>query len=152
MANYNGENYAKVFATKPAEKISKGEYAGKKRIVIERRVLDVALQVNDQILCPFIPADSIVTGAKVHINKSLGATGIFSLGFLANGVDAADLDAFAVAIDAGGQAVLTKSIATSAGLYKRFTKDTQIVLVCTEVMDGTVLDGIVTIELEYSNE
>lgn len=152
MANYNGENYAKVFATKPAEKIAKGEFAGKKRVIIERKVLDVALQVNDQVLGPYIPADSIVTGAKVHINKSLGATGIFSLGFLGNGVDAADLDAFAVAADAGGQAALVSSVASSAGLYKRLTKDTQIVLVCTEVMDGSVLDAVVTFEVEYSNE
>jgi hypothetical protein len=152
MASYNGDNYQKAFVTKPSEKIEKGEFAGKKRIVIEHKVLDVALAVNDEILGPFIPADSIVTGAKVKINKSLGATGIFSLGYKANGVDVADLDAFIVSADAGGQAVLANPISTSAGIYKRFTKDTQIVLVCTEVMAGSVLDAVVTFEVEYSNE
>lgn len=152
MASYNGVNYQKAFVDKPSEKIEKGEFAGKRRVVIERKTLNVALAVNDEVLGPYIPADSVVLGAKVFINKSLGATGIFNLGYKGNGVDAADLDAFVIGADAGGQAALARESAASAGLFKRFTKDTQLVLVCTEVMDGTVLDGEVVFEVEYSNE
>ncbi len=152
MASYNGDNYQMAFVDKPSEKIVKGEFAGKKRVIIERKTLSTALAVNDEILGPFIPADSVVVGATVKINKSLGATGIVSLGYKGNGVDAADLDAFVVAADAGGQAVLAKESAASAGIYKRFTKDTQLVVVCTEVMDGSVLDAELVFEVEYSNE
>ena len=152
MATYNGENYDKAYIQKPSEKISKGEFAGKKRIVFEKKVLDVALAVSDEVLGPFIPADSIILDAKVKINKSLGATGIFDLGYKANGVDAADLNGFVVGADAGGQAVLKRAEEASAAIHARFTKDTQMVLVCTEIMDGTVLDAVVTFEVEYSNE
>lgn len=149
MAQYNGDNAAKI-ASKPSEKIEKGELYGKKRTVIEHKTLSVALAVNDEVLGPSIPADSIVTDAKVYVSKSLGATGIFSLGHKSNGVEAADLDAFVTAADAGGQAVLAR--ANGAGVFKRLSEDTQIVLVCTEVMDGTVLDAVVTFEVEYCNE
>lgn len=152
MATYNGDNYQKGFVTKPSEKIEKGEYTGKSRVMIERKTLSVALQVNDEVLGPLIPADSIILDAKVKIDKSLGATGIFNLGYKANGVDAADLDGFVVGADAGGQAVLKRADVSSAAIFKRFTKDTQLVLVCSEVMDGSVLDAVVTFEVVYSNE
>ena len=113
---------------------------------------DVAYQVGDRILGPFIPASSLVTDAKVRISKSLGVTGIFDLGFLANGVDAEDTDAFVVGADGGGQAALTRAGASSAGIYKRFTKDTQLVLICTEVLDGSVLDADIEFEVEYVND
>ena len=152
MANYNAENYEKQYVTKPSEKIQMGEKAGRKRLLLDRRVLDAAYQVGDKVICGFIPADSIVTDAKVKINKSLGATGIFDLGFAANGVDAADADAFVVAADAGGKTELKRAGELSVGIHKRFTEETQVELICTEVMDGTVLDGIVTIEIEYVND
>lgn len=152
MAQYNGENYEKQFVTKPSEKIEKGEVAGRKRLLLEKRVLDVALQVNDEILCGFIPADSMVVDAKVFIPKSLGATGIFSLGHKANAEESADASAFVSGADAGGQAVLQRAGAANAGLYKRFDNEAQVFLTCTEVMDGSVLDATIYIEIEYVND
>lgn len=152
MATFNGENYKKQYVDKPSEKIEKGEVAGRKRLLKEKLVLSSALSVNDEILGPFIPADSIVTDAKILISKSLGATGIFELGFKANGVDAEDSDAFVVAADAGGQAALKRADAANVGIYKRFTADTQIFAKCTEVMDGSVLDGVIHLEVEYVND
>ena len=99
-----------------------------------------------------IPPNSVVTDAKIYINKSLGATGIFDLGYLANGVDSADTDAFVKGADAGGQAVVQRADVNSAGLFKRFTKETQIVLTPTENMDGSVLDGEIIMEVEYVND
>lgn len=156
MAIYNGDNYQGQFVDKPSSKFPKGEQAGRKRLLKEKRLSDIAFQVGDRILGPKIPASSLITDAKVRISKSLGATGIFDLGYLANGVDAEDTDAFVVGAD-GGQGVagpgrLERASHTSAGIYKRFTKETQLVLICTEVCDGTVLDADIEWEVEYVND
>ena len=152
MANYNGDNYAKQWVTKPSEKLPKGENAGRKRLLMEHYTLSAALGVGDRILGPKIPADSIVTSAKIKIDKSLGTTGIFNAGFLANGVDAEDTDAFVTAADGGGSAALKSAAAGNVGVFKRFTAETQVVLICTEIMDGTVLDGVIELEVEYVND
>jgi hypothetical protein len=149
---YYGDNYTSQYITKPSLKIQKGEVAGRKRLLYDKDTLAAALQVGDTIEIGHIPANSIVTDAKVFISKSLGATGIFDLGYKANGVDAADSDAFVKSADAGGQAALQRMTYQSAGAFKRFTAETQVVLICTEVMDGTVLDGILHIEVEYVND
>ncbi len=152
MTIVNGDNYAAQWVTKPSEKLPKGESAGRKRLLLEHYTAAYAIQVGDTILGPKIPASSIVTDAQIKISKSLGATGIFNLGYLANGVDAADTDAFITGADAGGQAVLAKPAAGNVGIYKRLSKETQIVLICTEVMDGAVLDGVIEFEVEYVND
>lgn len=152
MTNYNGVNYEKQYVTKPSEKIDKGEVAGRKRLLFDQYQPALALQVGDKILGLSIPANSLVTDAKVKVNKSLGATGIFDLGHLASDDDAADADAFVKSADAGGQAVLKRADETCVGIHKRFTADTQVVLECTEVMDGTVLDAVITFEVEYVND
>jgi len=152
MATLNGDNYALQYIDKPSQKIEKGEVAGRKRLVLEHRVLDVVIAANDEILGLNIPANSIVVDAKISISKSLGVTGIFELGHKANSTEAEDSDAFVVAADGGGQAVLKGPIAGAAGIYKRFEEDTQIFVKCTEVTDGAVLDGIITFEVEYVND
>ena len=152
MTIVNGDNYAGQFVTKPSEKFPKGENAGRKRLLLDHYTAAYAIQVGDTILGPKIPASSIVTDAVIKINKSLGATGIFNLGYLANGVDAADTDAFITGADAGGQAVLAAPAAGAAGILKRFTKETQLVLIATEVMDGAVLDGVIDFGVEYVND
>ena len=151
MAIYNADNYTLARVNKPAEKVEMGQIAGKKRLLIDFKTLDAALAVNDEILGMFIPKDSIVTGAKVKISKSLGTTGIFSLGFKANGVDAVDANAFVLAADGGGTAALQYAEAGAVGIHKKFSAETQVFLTCTEVMDGTVLDGVISLEIEYVN-
>ena len=152
MANYNGDNYKKQWVDKPSEKLPKGENAGRKRLLMEHKTTDVAYQVGDRILGPKVPASSIVTDAKVKISKSLGATGIFNAGFLANGVDAEDTDAFVISADGGGQAYLKRANSDNLGIFKRFSEETQIVLICTEFLDGTVLDAVIELEVEYVND
>ena len=152
MAILNGDNYEKQYITKPSEKIEKGEVAGRKRLLLEHKILTSALAVNDEILCLSIPASSIVVDAKVFIEKSLGATGIFSVGHKANAVDAADATAFVDGADAGGQAVLKRAGAANAGIMKRFSKETQVFVTCTEIMDGSVLDATIYVEVEYVND
>ena len=146
MATYNGDNYTKQYISRPSEKVEKGEIAGRKRLLLEVKLLDAALQVGDVIMGPFIPANSIVTDAKIVISKSLGATGIFELG------TSTDSDAFVVGADAGGQAALKRASELNAGIMPRFAETAQIMAKCTEVMDGTVLDGKIYLEVEYVND
>jgi len=152
MPDYNGDNYKLQYVDKPSEKLPKGEAAGRVRSLVEHHTAAAAIQVGEKILGPKIPASSLVVDAYVKISKSLGATGIFDLGFAANGVDAADADAFVKSADAGGQAVLQRSQAGDVGILKRFTKETQTVLECTEVMDGAVLDGVIEWVIFYVND
>lgn len=152
MALLNGDNYEKQYVTKPSEKIEKGEVAGRKRLLLEHKVLDAVVAANDEILCLSIPATSIVTDAKIKVNKSLGVTGIFELGHRANSEFSEDSAAFVSGADAGGQAVLQRAGASNAGIFRRFAEETQVFVKCTEVTDGTVLDGIITVEIEYVND
>ena len=64
---------------------------------------------------------------------SLGTTGILKLGYEANGVDAADDDAFISSADAGGQAVMQHPNAGCAGIFKALGAETQVVLGCSEI-------------------
>ena len=153
MATFYGDNYTKQYISKPSEKIEKGEVAGRKRLQFDKKTLDSALAVNDEILIGKLPPNSIVVDAKIKIDKSLGATGIFELGHKANSSgDSEDSDAFVVGADAGGQAALQGPSELATGIHKRFDSETQIFLKCTEVMDGSVLDGIISVELEYVND
>lgn len=153
MATFNGDNYKKQYIDKPSEKIEKGESAGRKRIQFDKYLLDSALAVNDEILVGFLPPNSLVTDAKIKIDKSLGATGIFELGHKANASgDAEDSDAFVSNADAGGQSVLQRSSNANVGIHKRFGSETALFVTCTEVMDGAVLDGIISVEIEYVND
>ncbi len=147
MANLNGDNYKLQWVDKPSNKLPKGENAGRKRLLLEHYTIPAVIAVGDVILGPMIPASSIVTDAKVKIG-ACGATGIFDLGYLANGVDAADANAFLVGADAGGQAVLDRAGLAAVGIYKRFTKETQIALVCTEA----TLIGDVGVQIEFEVE
>jgi len=152
MATKYADNYTGLYITKPHEKIRMGENAGRKRLLFDIYTLAYAAQVNDEILCGFLPAGCRVIDAKVKISKSLGATGIFSLGAKANLEDAEDADSLIAAVDGGGQAALTGPSAASVGIHKRYESKTQIFLTCTEVMDGAVLDGIISVEVEYVND
>ena len=114
-----------------------------------------ALDANDEINLGYLPKNAHVVDAFVKIDKSLGATGIFSLGHRATkDIDEATLaedpDAFVQSADGGGQAVLARADLNSVGL-REFGDETQVFLTCTEVMDDSVLDAILEVYLFYVN-
>lgn len=90
-----------------------------------------AFALNDVIeMALHIPQNAMILGAFVY-SPSLGTTGIFHLGTLANP------DALVIA-DAGGQAVLAKETAASADLLSVVTSAAkqQYVLTCAEATDN----------------
>lgn len=133
MAELLGKN-----ATKIANKglADKGEYNGHVKVFYDEIVLPAAVvAATDTIkLNGKLPKGARVLDAVVK-SPSLGTTGIFSLGHAAGkNMDGsaipADPDAFIVAADAGGQAVLAKG--DGAGIGKRFEGDLDIMLTATE--------------------
>jgi hypothetical protein len=139
MAEFNGSNYSKIFIDVPSKQISEGELSGKVRVL------------QDSFICGqnvYAIGDLINMGAKLPkgakvieaclISPSLGTTGIMKLGFLANGIDSADDDAFIASSDAGGQAVKSLMPAGSAALGKKFEADTSIQIKFTEASDAAL--------------
>lgn len=161
MTTYYAENYTASRITSPSSKYPPGENGGVVRVLIDVDILNdgngAGLNANDEIIVGYLPKDAKVIDARVSINKSLGATGIFSLGHKASSeiVDgaAADLaedpDAFIDAIDGGGQAAFARPHAGAAGMGLRFAEDTQVFLKCTEVMDDSVTDADIEVVIYY---
>lgn len=143
----NGINYAKTIAV-PAEKVDPGEINGRVKVLQEKFSLSAALTINSTIACPKLPVNAKPLRAFIR-SSDMGGTGQFSLGYLANGVDSADTDAFVAACDAGDAAALTHNtgLAAEAGILKRFSVETQVVITVLEATTAT--SGDVEIVIEY---
>lgn len=158
MATLYTDNFQKAFIDKPSQPFSKGEAAGRKRLLMGRITLPAATAEDDVIQIGYIPANSVIVDAKIIISKSLGATGIFELG---HGASTAEEDASAIALDTnglvsaadgGGQAALKRADLDSVILGKRLGSETLIYATCTEVMDGSVADAVAYFMVEYVND
>ena len=133
------------------KKIWGGEINGRVKTLHGVITLAGDLALNDEIVGPKLPANSMVLDAYVRIPATLGATGIVSLGHKASldasgAAIAADADAFVAAADGGGAASLTRA-ATEAGICKRFYAETDTFLKCTEVTaagTGKVIEYVIT--------
>jgi hypothetical protein len=131
MATVYGVNNTKKYITVPMEKVAAKEDSGKVRVSYDSYAFPANIFASgDSIELMKLPAGAKVVNAIVKA-PSLGTTGIFDLGYKANGVDVADLDGFVLAADAGGQAAF-KVMGTEAGSFKEFSVETQVVLTSTE--------------------
>lgn len=163
MTAYYGDNYTGAYRTVPQAQMPKGEQAGKVCVLKDKITLTAALTAvaPDTIDCGFIPVGATILGAKMFCNKSLGATGIFDLGLRAftdmdGNTVSEDADSLVKSLDLGGQAALASESLTSLALFKKvgqsstYPNGAQVFVTCTELMDGTVIDGVLHIEVEYS--
>ena len=132
MTDLYGVNYTKAYVNKPSEKAGKGEYNGHVKILFDEYVVPAAneLATADFIYLGKLPKGARVIGGKVKC-EAAGATGIFQIGYEANGVDAVDVDGFAAAVDPGAAAVLQEL--DGAAIGKKFLAETTVVLDVTEV-------------------
>ena len=148
MPNFNAKNYDLINSV-PAKQAEIGEVGGKMKILFDEFTAGQNVYaIADKILIGAkLPKGARVIEAQL-ISPSLGTTGIMQLGFLANGVDAEDLDAFIVSADAGGQAVKALSPAGAAGLHKKFAADTQVVINFTEASDAASGD-LISVAIHY---
>ncbi len=130
-----GANYTKAFNSNPPVMVAQGESGAKVKCLQDSYTLPTAvINVGDVVK---LGALKLPKGAKVVdaiiACASLGTTGILKLGYEANGVDAADDDAFISSADAGGQAVMQHPNAGCAGIFKTLGAETQVVLGCSEI-------------------
>lgn len=132
MATVFGVNNTKKYITVPADKVQAKDDGGKVRVAYDSYVFPAAAFASgDKIELMKLPRGAKVVDAFVKC-PSTGATGIFDLGYKANGVDVADPDAFVLQADSGGQAVF-KRMSLEAGSYKEFSVETTVELTSTEI-------------------
>lgn len=163
MATLYTDNYQKQWVDKPNKPFNKGEVAGRARVLVGRLSGQTLADINsgDEVLIGFIPANSVILDAYIKIDKSLGATGILTLGHGATTNEdfdgsevaiAADDDGLVGAADGGGQAALTRVGISSAIIGQRLGSETLIKAVCTEDADGTVTDAEALFVIVYAND
>ena len=152
MATVYGVNATKKYINNPSEKIPAREETGKGRWIYDKYVFPAnVFAVNDLISLMKLPKGAKILGAIVKA-PSLGTTGIFDLGILANGVDAADQDFFVASADAGGQAVQKNNLSSlAAGTFVELGAETQVLLKCTEATDAA-LGLTIEVAVNYSVE
>lgn len=157
MATFYGDNYKRAFIDRPNDKYKMGEDGGKGRWLVDSVVVSDALAIGDLIEIGVIPANSRLVSAQLHIDKSLGATGIVSLGHGATEDEEGNAIALANAgvsesADAGGQAALASNGAAQTLVAKRLGKETRIFVHCSEAVDGNVSDAVLTAFIQYVND
>lgn len=160
MTTYNADYYKAQFVDEPSSKYRKGALGGTLKSFYDKITLvdsagTAGLNNGDEINLGYLPKGARITDAKIKINKSLGATGIFTLGTRATkDIDEAtlaeDSDSLVASADAGGQAVLARATLASVGL-REYGDEVQLFLTCTEDMDDSVLDGVLEVFVDYVN-
>lgn len=156
MATKYFDNYTSSFRSQPSEKYPKGEVAGRVRLLRDKITLAGDENDGDELLAGFIPANSVIVDGWMSVDKSLGATGIFSLGVLASQDEdgntiAKDPDGIVGDVDGGGQAAFTRSD-NNALLGTRLGAETQVYAACSEDLDGNVTDAVLDFCVFYVND
>jgi hypothetical protein len=130
MASKYSSNYQKAYVDVPSAKIPPGEQSGEIRSLYCEYVATAELATTDTLYLGKLPPGARVIGGQIKC-PATGATGIFDVGYQANGVDVADLDAFVVGADPGAAAVAAQL--AGAGVGKKFTVETTVVLTPSEI-------------------
>lgn len=132
MANYYSSQYAAAYQSNPSSKIPPGDQSGTIKSLYMSYTVPTAdeLATTDTLYLGKLPVGARVLGGKIKC-PATGATGIFNVGYQANGVDADDLDAFVVGADPGAAAVYADL--AGDGLGKKFAAETTVVLTPTEI-------------------
>lgn len=128
--NKHGAQWTKAYINVPSEKIDKGDYKAHVESIYTSFLGAGELATTDTLFLAKLPAGARVLECKVRC-PATGATGIFDIGYQANGVDAADLDGFVAGADPGAAAVYASG--AGAALGKKFTVETNVVLTPSEV-------------------
>lgn len=130
MASKYSTGYQRAYVDVPSAKINPGEQSGEIRHLYAEFTGAGELATADTLYLGKLPPGARVIGGQIKC-PATGATGIVDVGYQANGVDVADLDAFVVGADPGAAAVAAQL--AGAGVGKKFTVETVVVLTPTEV-------------------
>jgi hypothetical protein len=145
MATLYGVNATKRDVNVPADKIGKGEVNGRVLFAYDEYTSTGAIAINDVINVMKLPAKARVI-STVLSSTDLGTVGTLTVGWAANGVDAADDDGLLTTVDVNAAAIKVGDIeqVPQAGTFKQFGAETQIQIKATAATDaaGTIKIGI----------
>lgn len=130
MASKYSTGYQRAYVTVPSEKIAIGEQSGLIKSLYAEYVASGELATTDTLYLGKLPPGARVVGGMIKCPAS-GATGILDVGYQANGVDSADLNAFVEGADPGAAAVAAQL--AGAGVGKKFTVETTVVCTPSEI-------------------
>lgn len=152
MTDFHGVNATKLLVNVPSDKAAVGERNGRKRYIYDSFTFDAIIDTTDRLLVGAkIPAGARVTDVKLQ-HPDMGTTGDFNIGWLASddGVEVADADGFGAAVDvnaAAGSYSMFEDQPQAGGMYKKFTREVQPLIVPSEITTAT--SGTIDIEIEY---
>lgn len=138
MANKYSQEYKKAFVDRPYGAVEASKYNGRLRSIVATYDVVGELATSDDIFLTKLPEGARVLDMRV-VSPDWGTTGACNIGWLANGVDAADADGFFAALDCNTAAVDAKLSGAIAGWNKKFAAPTDVVLKPTAV--STAMDG-----------
>jgi hypothetical protein len=130
MANYYSSQYTNAYQSVPSAKIPPGEVSGEVKSLVATFTPAAEIGTSDTLYLGKLPAGARVLSCHINFPAS-GATGIVDVGYQANGVDSADLDAFIDGVDPGAAAVSAYGV--GLGMGKKFSVETTVVMTPTEV-------------------
>ncbi len=154
MADFNGANYQAAFVDEVKSQIDAKNLSGKLRRIYDSFTLSAELLITETISAGKLPPGAKLVDAR-FVAPSDGTSGQYDMGWLSNGVDAADDDGIfdgATECDTGAGAVDAKMKGVSAGWNFQFADvETEIVITVLEATTASVGD-VLEWELIYAVE
>lgn len=145
MAKLYSNQYQDAYVSVPSVKIDPGQVNAHKKVLFADITFAAELATTDTVYLGKLPKGARVLNCMLRFPAS-GATGIVDIGYQANGVDSADLNAFVEGADPGAAAVLAAG--AGAGIGKVFTAETTVVMTPTEVTAASTGD-VMQFWIEY---
>lgn len=141
MALIYGVNATKRESGLVRDLTGQGEYGGGERIAYDYYTSTGAVIATGTLRLMKLPAGARVTGVLIT-SEDHGTTGAFTLGWEANGVDAADLDGLAASHDLSAANGAVTQVLAVPGANKKFTVETQITADITAATDASTNKSI----------
>jgi len=146
MATKYGTQYQGAYVNEPKSQIPTGDLNGRVRHMFFDHTLSGALATSDVLKLGKIPKGARVIQAELFV-EDMADTGIVNLGWAvgATAVEAADVDGFIPALDAGDGNAFGRMGVTSAGFCKEFAEEVDLQIIATEisVSTATTLKGFI---------
>lgn len=152
MANFYGSQYNSAYVANPTSKIAPGDYNGEIRSLFGSYLIPANHSSGDLIYIGKLPAGARVINSILLASGDLGDGTSLDLGYLNNGVDADDKDAFIDGM-ATTAAAISESVdaASNSGLFKKFTVETEVVvdLKATLGVTDTAVGKTISVVIKY---
>lgn len=132
-ANYGANHEALYQSTGDIVKRDAGDQHGRVRVAYDSFTINSTDEVGSGAVINMMKLPGGATVVDAHlVMPASGTTGIVDVGYLANGVDAADPNAFFESADPGAAAVDARMAGTVAGFNKKLGAETTVTITASE--------------------